>query len=126
MRPLAFVWPYAPVFWVPFFWAFAPEFRIIRRAQRAVATTDKGSMRVIMLGMWLAMFGAFWLAWVPSLQFRAYRVPLYFLGVAVLVCGGLLRRHCWRMLGQSFTGDVRASADQQVVTRGAYAILRHP
>jgi protein-S-isoprenylcysteine O-methyltransferase Ste14 len=30
------------------------------------------------------------------------------------------------MLGQSFTGDVRASAGQQVVTRGAYAILRHP
>jgi protein-S-isoprenylcysteine O-methyltransferase Ste14 len=30
------------------------------------------------------------------------------------------------MLGSSFTGDVRASADQAVVTRGAYAILRHP
>ena len=30
------------------------------------------------------------------------------------------------MLGASFTGDVRASADQEIVTRGAYAILRHP
>ena len=28
--------------------------------------------------------------------------------------------------GESFTGDVRASSDQQVVTRGAYSILRHP
>jgi len=31
-----------------------------------------------------------------------------------------------RTLGPSFTGDVRASADQQIVVRGAYAILRHP
>lgn len=43
-----------------------------------------------------------------------------------MVSGSLLRRHCFRMLGESFTGDVRARADQQVVTRGAYALLRHP
>lgn len=30
------------------------------------------------------------------------------------------------MLGSSFTGDVRARADQEVVSRGAYRILRHP
>jgi protein-S-isoprenylcysteine O-methyltransferase Ste14 len=30
------------------------------------------------------------------------------------------------MLGASFTGDVRATSDQQVITRGAYALLRHP
>jgi protein-S-isoprenylcysteine O-methyltransferase Ste14 len=30
------------------------------------------------------------------------------------------------MLGASFTGDVRATPGQAVVTRGAYALLRHP
>jgi protein-S-isoprenylcysteine O-methyltransferase Ste14 len=30
------------------------------------------------------------------------------------------------MLGASFTGDVRARGDQEIMTRGAYAILRHP
>jgi len=30
------------------------------------------------------------------------------------------------MLGSSFTGDVRARADQEVVSRGAYRLLRHP
>jgi protein-S-isoprenylcysteine O-methyltransferase Ste14 len=30
------------------------------------------------------------------------------------------------MLEASFTGDVRARPDQEVVTRGAYRILRHP
>jgi protein-S-isoprenylcysteine O-methyltransferase Ste14 len=43
-----------------------------------------------------------------------------------MIAGSLLRRHCFRVLGKSFTGDVRASADQQVVSSGAYSILRHP
>jgi protein-S-isoprenylcysteine O-methyltransferase Ste14 len=30
------------------------------------------------------------------------------------------------MLGTSFTGDVRARPDQEVVSRGAYRVLRHP
>ena len=126
MKPLPFVWPYAPVFWLAFFWAFAPEFRIVRQAQRTTSTADAKSLHVIVFGMWVATFAAFGIASLPALQFHTHRVAVYFLGVAVLVCGSLLRRHCWRMLGTSFTGDVRASADQQVVTRGAYAILRHP
>jgi len=38
----------------------------------------------------------------------------------------LLRRHCFRQLGASFTGDVRATPDQRIVTTGAYAVVRHP
>jgi protein-S-isoprenylcysteine O-methyltransferase Ste14 len=53
-------------------------------------------------------------------------VLVFLTGVALLVSGSLLRRHCWRMLGESFTGDVRASSGQAVVTRGAYALVRHP
>jgi protein-S-isoprenylcysteine O-methyltransferase Ste14 len=76
--------------------------------------------------MQLATLGAFPLAWVPALQIAGHRVAVFLFGVATIVSGSLLRRHCFRMLGTSFTGDVRASADQQVVTRGAYAFLRHP
>jgi len=56
----------------------------------------------------------------------AYLLPAFVVGLALLISGSLLRRHCFRMLGESFTGDVRASSEQQVVTRGAYSILRHP
>ena len=76
--------------------------------------------------MWIAFIGAFPLAWIPTFQFRAHRVGIFFIGVGMLVAGSLLRRHCWRMLGSSFTGDVRARADQEVIARSAYAILRHP
>jgi protein-S-isoprenylcysteine O-methyltransferase len=80
-----------------------------------------------MVGMNLGFLAAFFLAWVPALHFSpAYSVAGFWLGVGLMVSGSLLRRHCFRMLGESFTGDVRASSEQQVVTRGAYSILRHP
>ena len=42
------------------------------------------------------------------------------------MCGSLLRRHCWRVLGNHFTGDVKAFADQPVIDHGAYRWVRHP
>jgi protein-S-isoprenylcysteine O-methyltransferase Ste14 len=126
MKPLPFVWPYAVLFWMAFLWAFRPEFGIVRRARRSAGAKDAKSLQVILLGQGTASIGAFPLAWVRVLQFPGPRALVFFIGVAVLIAGSLLRRHCWRMLGSSFTGDVRASADQEVITRGAYAILRHP
>ena len=126
MRPLPFVWPYAPLFWAAYLWAFWPEFGIIRRARGAAGTKDAKSLQVILFGQGIASVAAFSLAWVPALQFPGHRAGVFAVGVAVLISGSLLRRHCWRMLGSSFTGDVRASADQKIITRGAYAILRHP
>jgi protein-S-isoprenylcysteine O-methyltransferase Ste14 len=127
MLPLPFAWPYAVEFWVVFVWAFWPEFGILRRSQRTGNATDSKSLQVILVGMQVAYLGAFPLAWVPAFQLPlAYLVAAFWLGMALIVSGSLLRRHCWRMLGASFTGDVRVRPDQQVVTRGAYAILRHP
>ena len=127
MRPLPFVWPYGPIFWVVFLWAFIPEFRIVRRAGVAQTQTDAKSLQVILLGQTISSFAAFWVAWIPALQFPAgWRLPMFVIGVATLVAASLFRRHCFRMLGASFTGDVRARPDQEVVTRGAYRVLRHP
>ena len=107
-----------------------PEFRIVQSARKPAAgadSPDAGSTRVIMFGMWGATLIAFPLAWVRAL--RVHVVPplvVFAFGVAILVAGSLLRRYCWRLLGESFTGDVRARADQPIVTTGAYALLRHP
>jgi protein-S-isoprenylcysteine O-methyltransferase Ste14 len=82
---------------------------------------------VIVLGGSIATAIAFPLAWVPFLRPSAAWQPVAFvIGTAMLVAGSLLRRHCWRQLGASFTGDVRAEPNQRIVTTGAYAMVRHP
>lgn len=53
-------------------------------------------------------------------------MPALWIGTALLAAGSLLRRHCWRMLGSYFTGNVQTVEGQPVVTRGAYAYVRHP
>ena len=44
----------------------------------------------------------------------------------MLIGASLLRRHCFRMLGDYFTLDVRAHNEQHVIDRGAYSWVRHP
>src|SRR5512138_3196469 len=126
MTPLPFVWPYALLFWAVIVWAYGPEFGITRRARRTAGAEDAKSLQVILFAQGIALVVAYPLAWVPAFQFPRHRVVVFAAGVAVLISGSLLRRHCWRMLGSSFTGDVRASADQAIVTRGAYRFVRHP
>jgi protein-S-isoprenylcysteine O-methyltransferase Ste14 len=126
-RLLIYTWPYALAFWGVFVWAFLPEFRIISR-QREPSTSpqDANSKRLIAIGQSLAAVAAFSIAAkVPSAAL-AHRVWLFWAGLGVLVCGSLLRRHCWRMLGKSFTGAVIVTPDQAVVERGAYRYVRHP
>ncbi len=130
MRPLVFVWPYAVVFWLVLFWAFSVEFMIVQRGRRSAAAPDSkdaGSIRVIMIGQFLGMLLAFPAASLRLFRFpAAAQVPAFSAGVALLIAASLLRRHCFRILGEYFTGDVRARADQPVIDRGAYRFVRHP
>jgi protein-S-isoprenylcysteine O-methyltransferase Ste14 len=130
LRPLVFVWPDAAIFWAAYLWAFAPEAALVVRASRAAAESgsrDSGSLRLIVLGMWIALFISFPISFISALRFsNAAAKGAFFLGIGLLIAGSLLRRHCWRILGDSFTGDVRARPDQPVIDRGAYRWLRHP
>lgn len=130
IQPLPFTYPYAIPFWAVFAWVYWPEFFVIARAgrrQERTGSADAGSLQVIMLGTWAAYIVAVPLARVPAFRFPAsLGLAAYVAGLALLVAGSLLRRHCFRTLGASFTGDVRARADQQIVTSGAYRFVRHP
>lgn len=44
----------------------------------------------------------------------------------MMLLGSLLRRYCWRTLGEYFTGDVQARAGQPVIRTGPYRMVRHP
>ncbi|HZT78327.1 MAG TPA: isoprenylcysteine carboxylmethyltransferase family protein [Vicinamibacterales bacterium] len=120
-------WPFALVFWGVFLWAFVPEFFVVSgRREPASTPLDANSKRAIMIGQPVAVLSAFWIAAnVPSgaLPGRAW---WFAAGIAAIVCGRLLRRHCFRMLGASFTGSVIVSPEQLVIERGAYRNVRHP
>ncbi|MBA3646896.1 MAG: isoprenylcysteine carboxylmethyltransferase family protein [Gemmatimonadaceae bacterium] len=53
-------------------------------------------------------------------------VFVFYSGIIVLLLGSLLRRVCFKTLGEHFTGDVRARADQPVIQSGPYRWVRHP
>ena len=130
MNPPPFLWPYALVFWVVYVWAFFPELKIIHRARTESnnpASKDAGSVKVMTVAMSLALVLAFPLAFVDRWSFPAPRQPLLFAtGMVLVVLGSLLRRYCWRTLGQYFTGDVQVRAEQPVIRTGPYRLVRHP
>jgi len=126
-----FTWPYALIFWSVYVWAFWPEFGILMRAGKAnrarSGSQDAKSLQVIMMGMWIGLLLAFPLARIQAFQFPpGARLIAFWTGTALLFTGSLLRRHCWRMLGEYFTGNVQTVSGQVVVDRGAYRYVRHP
>ena len=127
MRPLIFVWPYALVFWTVFVWTFFREFKIVsRRGERSTTAQDAGSKLAIMLGQWIGMVVALNGPFVWPSAALPHPMGCFWLGTATLIGGSLLRRHCWRMLGESFTGAVIVHVGQPIVDRGAYRFVRHP
>jgi protein-S-isoprenylcysteine O-methyltransferase len=130
MTPLPFVWPYALVFWAVNLWAFLPEMRIVRsglKGGKSADSKDSGSMKVLLAGTGVASVIAYPLAFVEALSFpRTWHFPLFIAGVLMMFLGSVLRRYCWRTLGEYFTGDVRARADQPVIRSGPYRLVRHP
>lgn len=130
MRPLPFVWPHALVFWAVYIWAFLPEWKVVQGGIEGVKggdSRDGGSLRVLLGGMWIALFLAFPLAFVRAWSFPpGAQLPLFAVGLSLIALGSLLRRYCFRTLGQYFTGDVRARSDQPVIRTGPYRLVRHP
>jgi protein-S-isoprenylcysteine O-methyltransferase Ste14 len=130
MRPLPFVWPYALVFWGVSIWAFMPEMKIVQRGLEGAkreGSQDSGSVRVLLAGQSVASFLAYPLAFVRAWSFpRSVQLPMFAVGISLILLGSLLRRYCWRTLGEYFTGEVNAQPDQRVISTGPYRLVRHP
>ena len=130
VKPLPFVWPYALVFWAIYIWAFLPEWKVVRGGMEGAKreeSKDGGSIRVMLAGMWIALMLAFPLAFIRAWMFPLrLQLPLFAIGISLILLGSLLRRYCWRTLGEYFTGDVRARSDQPVIDTGPYKLVRHP
>ena len=127
--PLPFTWPYCLVFWLIYVWVFIPEYRKFGRAvlSTPAPAEDRGSRPVVLAGFGLAIVAAFLLSFVAhQATLPGSRTAWFFIGVITLIFGGLLRRHCFRVLGTFFTGAVTIQADHRVIESGAYRWVRHP
>lgn len=130
MRPLVFVLPHALVFWTVFVWCFFPERSIVQRANadsKKEGSKDAGSLQVIMVtGLITALAGFVLAPWTQMAISSGARLLVFYGGTVVILVGSMLRRLCFRTLGEHFTGDVRARADQPVIQTGPYRWVRHP
>lgn len=126
MRPLIAIWPYAAVYWAVYIIAFVPEFFLNRRSRPLLGPQDAGSFRVVIVVQSLAIFAGFLIGYTSQSGALAHQHFWFWAGVILMVAGALLRRHCFRMLGSSFTAVVVVKPGQQVIQRGAYRWIRHP
>ena len=127
MRPPLIVhWPYALVYWGIFIWAYAQEFGLNRRTAKIKGPQDAGSFHLVILVQALANAAGFFIAFVGKSGALPWPLLWFWAGLALMVAGRWLRRHCFRMLGESFTAVVVVKPEQQVIERGAYRWVRHP
>ncbi|MGI8618559.1 MAG: methyltransferase family protein [Gemmatimonadaceae bacterium] len=127
--PLIFVWPYGLIFWAALIWITVPEMRFLRAAKTSGALRseqDAGTGNLVIRGTNVVLPAAVASAVLISAATFPHRKFFFFAGVALLIAGGVLRRHCFRVLGKHFTYAVQVSADQPVVDSGAYRWVRHP
>jgi protein-S-isoprenylcysteine O-methyltransferase Ste14 len=102
------------------------ELAQVRRVRRGARTADLPAEVVFRLGF---VTGILTLPFALSIAPGA-RIPraaaVVVIGVVVAWLGLFLRWWSFRTLGRYFTLVLRTSADQAVVDRGPYRVLRHP
>lgn len=130
IRPLIFVWPHALPFWVLYGLVVVPEILLQRKSNlttEAHRAQDRGSVRIIHAAdFWSLILAFFASVFLSGTTVSVGRNSVFVPGLMAIAAGGLLRRHCFRMLGPFFTGTVHVEKDQTIVERGAYRYLRHP
>jgi len=127
MRPLiATSWPYALVYWAVFFAVYLPEALLNRRSRKLGTAQDAGSFALVMGVQIPATAAAYAIAFWGKFGGLSHQRLWFWSGLAIMIGGAWLRRHCFRMLGKSFTAVVMVLPGQQVIERGAYRWIRHP
>ncbi|EMD32288.1 hypothetical protein CERSUDRAFT_24541, partial [Gelatoporia subvermispora B] len=66
------------------------------------------------------------LSWTSTQDVKNNMSPIFLLGWALSVSGGLVRLSCYRTLGRFFTFEVAVRPKHRLITTGPYAWVRHP
>jgi protein-S-isoprenylcysteine O-methyltransferase Ste14 len=126
IAPLAFVSPYTWLFWAVFLVVYLPEFRLIARARPEPGQAPDRSMGLILVAGWIGFPAAFIAANWPRFILVQGQKIWFAAGLLSMLLGSWLRRHCFRVLGKYFTGNVKVVDGQTVIEEGVYRWVRHP
>lgn len=130
MLPLPFVSPvYAIVFWSAYtVWIVLEMTGSVRKRLRDKSTShDRGSYRVIIGLLWISIALDFALSGiVRGAAIHWERIPLFYVGIALMLAGLAFRFYSMSVLGRFFTYSVGVQADHVVVQSGPYRYIRHP
>jgi protein-S-isoprenylcysteine O-methyltransferase len=131
LRPLPFSAGllYALTFWCAFtLWiVFEVVNSRIRRSADPTRARDRGSLRLIGV-LWFAGIAAdFWLSFLlPRASILHVRWLAFWLGLAFMFAGIVLRMYSMAVLGRFFTFDVAIDGTHRLVENGPYRYVRHP
>ena len=131
MQPLPFSGgpAYAILFWATYLLWLVLE-TIGSRTKRSgdpAKARDRGSFRLLMALLWLALGLAFALSFIlPQATILWHRAVVFFVGIALMLAGIAFRFYAMSVLGRFFTYDVAVHAGQTVVEAGPYRYIRHP
>ena len=117
------------LFWIVFYiWIGSEMFLGWKlRPTKGAVVSDAGSKWILVASIWLGVWLGFALAvLVPAAAFTSGRLPLFYIGIALMLAGLALRWYSIRVLGRSFTYTVATRPDQRVVEVGPYRWIRHP
>ncbi|MGH9572709.1 MAG: methyltransferase family protein [Candidatus Acidiferrales bacterium] len=130
MLPLPFVGlVYAIVFWSAYtIWIILEMTGSVRKRLRDQSTSrDQGSYTVIIAVLWISIALDFALSGIvrgAAIQWE--RIPLFYIGVALMLAGLAFRFYAMGVLGRFFTYRVGVQTDHVVVQSGPYRYIRHP
>lgn len=118
------------VFYLAVFLCFVPEWygSLFRRSEKEAVSRDRGSHLWLLAMIGAGIFIAFFIvnANVPGTVLAWHQPLLFWLGIALMVCGQAFRWHAIHVLGRFFTFNVATRAGQFVVDTGPYRLIRHP
>jgi len=133
MLPLPYTQPVAAgvfaiaclIWWIPE--VIGTPWQMARVFRKTATVRDRNSFGILIGLQWLGLGLNFSLAGLlRGAAIPGPRTAIFYLGVILIVVGVILRWYAIRTLGRFFTRDVAVSADQAVVERGPYRLIRHP
>ena len=130
MQPLVFqLTIYALLFWIVYLFWFIIEIvgSIRQKAGEHAQKQDRGSVVFLVAALYVETFFNFvspW--WFPQANITWNRPLLFWISLALMLFGIILRQHAIFTLGRSFTREVAIRPDQQVIQSGPYRLIRHP